>query len=565
MSRGPRDLRDLICVSRLTFRESDEEVISDDDRFHGDWDEISLESSGSCDSRQGSTPSTTVKGHSPDSGCITNGNSPADSTAQKDAELKLDLTLLSKVKKKSKKKKKKVLETDAPRFPFPKPAPLPPLRSGSVEHDSSPTEVSFRPAPPASDCKSTHSAARHVASKPFKTQSQLSAQTHSVVAEATDHVDEESEPVRAKTPFLTYRAKSSDADSGNYDVMLSYMDATVVSGWLTKANNSVSEIAAYIAAGDHFVQFAHFWLTDFGDTEKREIFELEIDILKEELGFAFAIGREERKVSQRDINNLIGAIFREYPKKLLSGKGAHLFLDYLDIITSGRTQKYKQLLSDVKCSTKNKQYAQWLLATRSYSLVSMWCAIINFYRNLLGRHGTVPSKVPDAPSTFKTVYEKRLFQALRHGYRDVIHYLHVGKYVDLTQVDSHERTLIFTAVMHNQPRVLQYLVKATPSINVNHVSNTGNTALHAAVNAGSAQLVSALLKAPGLNVDCVNLQCENAAPIHLAVMHGHAEIVGLLLKAGVDTSLKMGDLTPLDIARDFEHAEILELLTEHIK
>jgi len=41
---------------------------------------------------------------------------------------------------------------------------------------------------------------------------------------------------------------------------------------------------------------------------------------------------------------------------------------------------------------------------------------------------------------------------------------------------------------------------------------------------------------------------------------GHKEVVESLLKAGADTTVKMGDLTPVDIARDFDHPEILQLL-----
>jgi ankyrin repeat protein len=40
---------------------------------------------------------------------------------------------------------------------------------------------------------------------------------------------------------------------------------------------------------------------------------------------------------------------------------------------------------------------------------------------------------------------------------------------------------------------------------------------------------------------------------------GHKDVVQLLLKAGASTTLKMGDLSPVDIARDFDHPEILEL------
>lgn len=41
---------------------------------------------------------------------------------------------------------------------------------------------------------------------------------------------------------------------------------------------------------------------------------------------------------------------------------------------------------------------------------------------------------------------------------------------------------------------------------------------------------------------------------------GHKDVVELLLKAGADKHLQMGDVSALDIARDFEHPEILELL-----
>ena len=59
-----------------------------------------------------------------------------------------------------------------------------------------------------------------------------------------------------------------------------------------------------------------------------------------------------------------------------------------------------------------------------------------------------------------------------------------------------------------------------PVIDINHPSDTGNTALHAAANNGNVKLVAELLKSPDIDVNCCNPQCDNAAPIHLAVMHG---------------------------------------------
>lgn len=43
---------------------------------------------------------------------------------------------------------------------------------------------------------------------------------------------------------------------------------------------------------------------------------------------------------------------------------------------------------------------------------------------------------------------------------------------------------------------------------------------------------------------------------------GHLEIVRLLLSAGADQSMKMGNLSAIDVAREFGQEEILELLEE---
>lgn len=574
MSRGPRDLRDLICVSRLTFRQSDEEVISDEDSDTRDWDDISV-GSWSSESRQDSATVVKHTGFSPDSGFATNGGSPLNSTiCNADTNLKLDLSILHEKKQSKKKKtKKKVLEIDRLKNPFPKPPPLPPLKPFTDSASENCIDANVQAMPlPDSHMKSVPIVAQYVGSKSVHiSQSESKMKSHDKVARKKSHDSsddiENSVTVKNESQQLNTNRQpiASHMESGSYDIMLSYMDATVVSNWLTRANESVSDISTYILKGDNFVQFAHFWLAEFEDVKKHEIFELEIEILRDELGFAFAVGKDEKKISQRDISNLIGAIFREYPVKLFNSKGNFLFLDYLDIITSIKTENYKKLLSDVKCSTQNRQYAQWLLATRSFALVNMWSAIVNFYRNLLAKKGQIgaTSKTPPVLSTCKSVYDQRLYQALHHGFVDVVHYLHSCGLVNLRQIDNQGRTLVFTAVMYNQLKTLQYLVtRVKPPLDINHVSDSGNTALHAAVNNGSNQLVSVLLKSPNININCVNTQCENATPLHLAVMHGHFDVVELLLKAGTDTSLKMGDLTAVDIAREFEHPDILTLLQE---
>ena len=46
----------------------------------------------------------------------------------------------------------------------------------------------------------------------------------------------------------------------------------------------------------------------------------------------------------------------------------------------------------------------------------------------------------------------------RLGYVDVVHYLVVRGHADPHIVDVHDRTAVFTAVMHKQPDILQYFL-----------------------------------------------------------------------------------------------------------
>ena len=61
-------------------------------------------------------------------------------------------------------------------------------------------------------------------------------------------------------------------------------------------------------------------------------------------------------------------------------------------------------------------------------------------------------------------------------------------------------------------------MKPRPDINL--PADTGNTPLHAAANNGDVALVTTLLRAPDINANPTNAQCEQATPLHLAVMHG---------------------------------------------
>ena len=218
------------------------------------------------------------------------------------------------------------------------------------------------------------------------------------------------------TPVNKRQETSVPHQDGNFDEMLTFIDATLLSEWLQTSNRNVTDLATFCHAGENFVRFAHFWLSDFPDYQKHEIFKLEHSIILDNLNFAFAMGKDAGVIKHRDITKFMEAVFREYPGKLLSVKGPHLFLDYLDVLSSERQESYKKVLSDVKCSTRVKSHAQWTLGMRSYCLVSVWTSVVNFYRKFLrdtGMDKQLATPVPLAGVNKDDPYEVRMYQAIR--------------------------------------------------------------------------------------------------------------------------------------------------------
>lgn len=192
--------------------------------------------------------------------------------------------------------------------------------------------------------------------------------------------------------------------NGNFDYILTYVDASVVGDWLNRANRSLKKMNKWHQDNstlysdkqsqassknpikyESFVLFANFWLgfnenAKFTDKQRRQLIEMEFSIINDEVMQAFQVGLESQQISINEINQLLRAVFKEYPLQLLSFRGAYLLLDYVDILSSDRQDEYKRLLSDVKCRTVNKQYAQWLLSIRSFALINLCWSIVKFFR-----------------------------------------------------------------------------------------------------------------------------------------------------------------------------------------
>jgi len=96
-------------------------------------------------------------------------------------------------------------------------------------------------------------------------------------------------------------------------------------------------------------------------------------------------------------------------------------------------------------------------------------------------------------------------------------------------------------------------------------SSNNLTALHFAARMGSAQIVSSLLRMPGMEV---NVQDDRSfTPLDLAIDKGHVEVVELLLEytstSDLERKYNCSGNTPLHIATKNGHVELTNLLLEH--
>uniref|UniRef100_A0AAX7W8M0 Ion transport domain-containing protein n=1 Tax=Astatotilapia calliptera TaxID=8154 RepID=A0AAX7W8M0_ASTCA len=110
--------------------------------------------------------------------------------------------------------------------------------------------------------------------------------------------------------------------------------------------------------------------------------------------------------------------------------------------------------------------------------------------------------------------------------------------------------------------LIQFISTVTDAQVLNSCDEQGNVPLHWAVERNKAESCKALLDL-GANPNILNTAL--LSPLHLAVSHGHSNLVGVLLSySSTDCNLK-GDLgnTPLMLACSLNNCEALSMLLKH--
>jgi hypothetical protein len=384
--------------------------------------------------------------------------------------------------------------------------------------------------------------------------------------------------------------------------MLQFTDATIINDYLERTFGVTESLSSWWNGENHSVQFMHFWLSDIKEEARVGLMHLEASIIKDQLALAFAVGMESGDLSEDEITSFLKAILREYPRRLCTDKNArYKFLDILFVVCSPeKDHAYKELLTDVCCSTSNKQYSHWLLASRAFALISLCDAVVRFFCEA----------TPSIPMRPKTAEGRRLsdFTVLlsspsartstpsdQHGHPK--HYIESGnskvrkrpesvRTLDRNTVSPHQptsclstglktlspsnghknpivtdRQRAFQAVQIGSLKTLQYLLDRK-RVDVSSTDDQNRTLLTVSLVHSQSHVLTFLLTIS--NGPSVNLPgMSGNTPLHIAVRQGSVEMVQDLILAGAHVNCwnaEADGATPLHLAVMHDHVEVVECL-----
>ena len=242
--------------------------------------------------------------------------------------------------------------------------------------------------------------------------------------------------------------------------ILKHIDGAVVTSWLHSSNESAQRLSKWVSTKDFFARFAKFWLAEMDRQKQKDLVEMEVEIILDEIAFAVQDGIKCEKVSQQDVMSFFLLIMWEYPSKMC-GPQSHMFmLNALVTLSSGRKDKYRKLLSNVKFATKDPDQTHWILSVRAFALISIITALVNFYSSLMGHR--LPNEVAIDASRHHDCksLEDFAFDAARLGYLEVLVYLVEEQNLDISGLKNADgSSLLFCVVACSHVEIIKYILK----------------------------------------------------------------------------------------------------------
>ena len=265
----------------------------------------------------------------------------------------------------------------------------------------------------------------------------------------------------SKSGSISENSQLSNNIKLDIDCLFQYLDATIISGWIESCNDTLNDINIFIVQ-DNFVEFANFFLNSLSHDQYCKLLELEFSIIIDQLCYLFHAGLHDGRISSKDLLSLADIVMKEYPKALQTkSKGPKLLLDIIIIFCSEKDDTYRNLLKNIKYSTKNKQIVQWLLAIRAFGLIGFVSGILKFYKNILSLQERLVPKEPGSSSHIGlSCTELWCLQAVQRNYCEVVQYLFYHQHIEIKNIlDVKERNLLSVAASEGYSEMIKFLMK----------------------------------------------------------------------------------------------------------
>ncbi|SRR5450830_289160 len=151
-----------------------------------------------------------------------------------------------------------------------------------------------------------------------------------------------------------------------------------------------------------------------------------------------------------------------------------------------------------------------------------------------------------------------LMLAIREDSLKVVDVLLSTPGIDLEAKAKNGDTALMLAAFHGYLPLVKTLLSRDVEVN-----RPGWTALHYAAINGNPDIIKVLLDASAY-IDAESPE-DKMTPVMLAAVRGRTAAVQILMQEGADISLKNADgMTALDLARHFQQAEVVDVLTNKI-
>ena len=253
------------------------------------------------------------------------------------------------------------------------------------------------------------------------------------------------------------KKKQSVQKKGIDEDLVAKIDMVRLKNLLVRSNYDLAGLSAWWSDSRNACEFIHFWLKKLVDAKQFELLQLEYSLVRKEIQSAFAKQLDAGDVKVVEVHNLLHSVLHEYPDGFCGSQGKYFTVGVVEILSSGKNEEFRTLLTNVRHQSTNKPIIEAILAIRSFGLISLINAIVCFFCE--AHKFPLPSPEDLSKKIGVSTPCQVLQTAISLGYLDVVKYQWNKGKEHFCELDGQGRSAIFLAAQHQEVKILQFLLE----------------------------------------------------------------------------------------------------------